>query len=368
MSRLAIPASLMPASRSPWTWFWQGLLTVLCVWLLWHALDWAVLKAVFRPDLAACKALEHGGACWGVVAEKWQSWLFGRYPTEHHGRPALTLALWAASLAWALWPLLRSPKPGATPATGPGPGLVRRLIGPLALWFFGLALLAGGWAGLPAVDSTQWGGLPLTLLLTMVSLVVSLPLALLLAWGRLSRRAWLSWPATAVIEVVRGAPLVMWLFMAAFLLPALMPASWHVGPVARVLVVTIIFSAVYAAEVLRGALRVVADEQSEAAQVLGTSWWTAQYRIIVPQALRTALPSLTSHSIGLLKDTSLVMIVSLQDLTGAMSVSLNGDVEWRPFFLEAYLVIAVAYALMCLGVAAVGRRLEQRYPALGHGQ
>lgn len=366
MNRPALLRPWMPATRSPWAWFWQGLLTLLCAWLLWHALDWALVNAVFRPDLAACKALEHRGACWGVVAEKWQSWLFGRYPLELRWRPALALALWAASLAWALWPWLRPRAPGRSPL--PNAGLARRLTGPMALWFLGLALLAGGWAGLPAVDSTQWGGLPLTLLLTLVSLVVSLPLALLLAWCRLSRRAWLSWPATAVIEVVRGAPLVMWLFMAAFLLPALMPASWHVGPVARVLVVTIIFSAVYAAEVLRGALRVVAAEQSEAAQVLGTRWWTAQYRIIVPQALRTALPSLTSHSIGLLKDTSLVMIVSLQDLTGAMSVSLNGDVEWRPFFLEAYLVIAVAYALMCLGVAAVGRRLEQRYPALGHGQ
>lgn len=342
-------------SRRPvWSWLAQGLLLLVCLWAGWRVLDWGVLQAVVQPDPDACRALEHRGACWGVVVEKWPSWVFGRYPIEHRWRPALTLLLWASSLSWALWPVFRGGR--------------AHLTGPVILWLTGLLLLAGGWGGLPAVDSTLWGGLPLTLLLTMVSLVASLPLALGLAWARLSTRAWLSWPATAVIEVVRGAPLVMWLFMAAFLLPAVMPASWQAGPVVRVLVVTTLFSAAYAAEVLRGSLRVVAHEQSEAAQVLGTSWWTAQRRIIVPQALRTALPSLTSHSIGLLKDTSLVMIVSLQDLTGAMSVSLNGDVEWRPFFLEAYLVIALAYALMCLGVAAVGRRLERRYPALGQRQ
>jgi len=75
---------------------------------------------------------------------------------------------------------------------------------------------------------------------------------------------------------------------------------------------------------------------------------------------RRALPPLTSHAIGVLKDTALVTIVSLQDLTGAMSVSLNGDADWRPFFLEAYLVIAMVYAVMCLSVAAVGRRLENQ--------
>ena len=217
------------------------------------------------------------------------------------------------------------------------------------------------------VESRLWGGLPLTLLLTVASLTLSLPLALLLAWGRLSPRAWLSWPCALFIEVVRGAPLVMWLFMAAFVLPIVVPDTL-LGPVGRVLAVSTLFSAAYAAETLRGGLRVVAGEQAEAARMLGADWWTSQRTVIVPQALRTALPSLVNHTIGLLKDTALVMIVSLQDLTGAMSVSLNGDPQWRPFFLEAYLVIALAYALLCLGVALLGRRLEALYPAVGHQQ
>jgi len=122
------------------------------------------------------------------------------------------------------------------------------------------------------------------------------------------------------------------------------------------------------AEILRGSLKVVSKDQAEAAQVLGASWWTTQWQVVLPQAFRGSLPSLTGHTIGMLKDTSLVTIVSLQDLSGAMAMSLNGDADWRPFFLEAYLVVALVYALMCLGIAALGQLLEKRYPALGHSQ
>ncbi|HIV72185.1 MAG TPA: amino acid ABC transporter permease [Candidatus Aquabacterium excrementipullorum] len=347
-------------NASPRAWLWQAPVLLLLAWLLWHVLDWAVLKAVFLPDLEACRALEHHGACWGVVTEKWRWWLFGRYPVEHHARPALTLLLWAAALAALIVPAWRG-------RLGTRAGLWS-CAASLVLWLLGLAILAGGWAGLPSVESRLWGGLPLTVLLTVVSLGLSLPLAVVLAWARLSARAWVSWPAVAVIEVIRGGPLVMWLFMAAFLLPAVLPASWGVGPVGRVLIVTVLFSGAYAAETLRGSLRVVAGEQAEATQVLGASWWASQRLVILPQAFRTALPSLVNHSIGVLKDTSLVMIVSLQELTGAMSVSLNGDADWRPFFLEAYLVIAVVYVLMCQGVSVTGRWLEKQYPALGYRQ
>lgn len=356
-ARVASSAGIAMRARA---WLWQAPLLVLLLWLGWLILDWGVLKAVFRPDVEACRALAHQGACWGVVAEKWRWWLFGRYPAEWHARPALTLALWATALALLIVPAWRG-------RLGSAGGRLAAMAA-LPLWLLGLAVLAGGWGGLPRVESRLWGGLPLTLLLTLVSLGLSLPLAVLLAWARLSPRRWLSWPAVAFIEVVRGGPLVMWLFMAAFLLPAVLPSSWGVGPVGRVLIVSVLFSAAYAAETLRGSLRVVAGEQAEASVVLGASWWTAQRLVILPQAFRTALPSLVNHSIGVLKDTSLVMIVSLQELTGAMSVSLNGDADWRPFFLEAYVVIALAYALMCLGVSAIGRRLERQYPALGGRQ
>jgi general L-amino acid transport system permease protein len=280
---------------------WQAPLLLLLGWLAWQLVRWGWVQAVFRPDLAACQALEHAGACWGVVAAKGQAWFWG------------------------------------TPSS-----------------------------------TGQWSGLPLTLLLTFTSLLASVPVALCLAWGRLSRWRVVSWLATACIETLRGAPLVMWLFAAAFVLPALLskigPNGWELGIVTRVWLVLTLFSAAYMAEILRGSLQVVSHEQAEAAGVLGASWWTVQWRVVLPQAFRGALPALTGHTIGLLKDTSLVTVVSLQDLTGAMAMSLNGDADWRPFFLEAYLVVALVYAAMCLGLSALGRVLEKRYPALGHSQ
>jgi general L-amino acid transport system permease protein len=286
-------------------WLWQAPLMLLVAWLAWRFFNWGIVRAVFAPDLAACQALDRTGACWGVVAAKGQAWFLGTPSSAEQG-------------------------------------------------------------------NGQWNGLPLTLLLTATSLVASVPIALCLAWGRLSRWRVVSWTSTAIIETIRGAPLIMWLFAAAFVLPALLnrigPTGWEPGVVPRVWFVLSLFSAAYMAEILRGSLRVVSKDQAEASHVLGASWWTTQWRVILPQAFRGSIPSLTGHTIGMLKDTSLVTIVSLQDLSGAMAMSLNGDADWRPFFLEAYLVVALAYAAMCLGIAALGRWLEKRYPALGHSQ
>lgn len=341
---------MAPLLHQAWQRTWQVAWWLLLGWLVWHVLDWAVIHAVFAPDLAACQALRHQGACWGVVQVKGMAWLFGRYPEHQVWRPALAMGLWLASTAWLIRPLLQGREARSWPSQ----------IGALACWPVGMWLMGGNGLGLPVVESAQWGGLPLTLLLTACTLLLSAPLAWALALARQSGPRWLAGPATALIEVARGGPLVMWLFGAAFVLPALLPSDWHWPPLARVLVVTTVFSAAYAAEILRGSLATVLRDQSEAAAVLGATWWQTQTRVVVPQVWRGALPALTGHAIGVLKDTALVTIVSLQDLTGAMSVSLNGDADWRPFFLEAYLVIAAIYALMCLGVARLGARLELR--------
>ncbi|HET8869490.1 MAG TPA: ABC transporter permease subunit, partial [Aquabacterium sp.] len=103
-------------------------------------------------------------------------------------------------------------------------------------------------------------------------------------------------------------------------------------------------------------------EQTEAAAILGLSYWGTQWRVVWPQAFRAVLPAMVSHAIGLLKDTSLVMVIGLHELTGGLSLSLGGDPVWRPFYLEAYLFVAALYALACLSLAWLGRRLEARWP------
>jgi general L-amino acid transport system permease protein len=333
---------------------WSWLTLLLCALPLFKFVDWAVFKAVFRPDLAACQALAHGGACWGVIAEKGQSILLGSYPVAERWRPALCLALTLGVAALSLASLWR----------WGGFRLSRTMRSRLLLvWLLtGVWLMSGGWGGLSAVPVSQWGGLPLTLALTVLSLALSLPLAIALAFGRRTQARWLSWPCTVFIEAVRGVPMVTLLFMAAFMLPTVFPATWQPSLFARVGGTLVIFSAAYLAEIVRAGLQTVPVEQTEAAQVLGLTVWRIQQKVVLPQALRAVLPALVSHTIGLVKDTSLVMVVSVHELTGSLGLSLGGDADWRPFYLEAYLFVAAIYGAMCWLLALVGRRLEAQWP------
>lgn len=324
-------------------------------WLLlayvgWMVLDWAVLKAVFRPDEAACRALAHSGACWGVVTEKIRPMLFGRYPYEEHWRALLALVVMlggAAALLWRPW------------------GLTLRglTVGSLSVALVVGLLMHGGIAGLPVVPSDQWGGLPLTLILAGLTMLTSLPLGIALAMGRRARWRLVRVACATVIEITRGVPLVMVLFMAAFMLPALIPPRFEVGTLWRMTAALTLFSAAYLAEIVRGGLQTVGADQFDASRVFGLSAWQTQRLVVLPQALRAVLPALVSHAIGLLKDTSLVMVVSLHELTGSLSLSLGGDPQWRPYYFEGYLFLAAVYAVMCLSLSRAGRRVERRWLA-----
>lgn len=350
MSAATPSAAARPAPTKPWlSWAASAIGLMLVAWLAWHLLDWAVFKAVFRPDASACQALAHQGACWGVVPEKIRPILLGHYPYEAQWRPMAVLAGSAllCGVAWLSgWHRVVSAK-----------GLAALLAAIVAA----TALMRGGFAGLPLVPFDAWGGLPLTLWLFALSWLVSVPISIALALARRSARAWLSVPATVLIEIVRGVPLVTLLFMAAFMLPVLLPQE-HPMPLAwRATLALSLFSSVYMAEIVRGGLQTIPKEQKEAAAILGLSWWQTQRMVVLPQALRAVLPALIGHAIGLLKDSSLVLVVGLHEFTGGLSLSLGGDPVWRPFYFEAYIAVGMVYALMCLGLSRMGRSLEQRW-------
>ncbi|MDO9234857.1 MAG: amino acid ABC transporter permease [Aquabacterium sp.] len=336
-------------SRSPLRLILQALSLSLLAWLAFKVLNWAVFNAVFEANATACQALAHQGACWGVVPEKIRPILLGHYPYESQWRPISVLASIAVLclLAWrAGW----------------------RRMGSNWFWLMLLAtlsldtvLMSGGVWGLSHVPIDNWGGLPLTFWLFGVSLLGSIPLAMALALARRSKHVLVSAPATMLIETIRGVPLVTILFMAAFIVPILLPPDSQVGLVWRAALALTCFSAVYMAEVIRAGLQTIPAEQSEAAAVLGPTWWQTQRQIVLPQALRAVLPTLVGHAIGLLKDSSLVLVIGLHELTGGLSLSLGGDPIWRPFYLEAYMFVGAIYMTMCLGLSRAGRSLEQRW-------
>lgn len=321
------------------------LLTALLLWAGWNLFDWAVVQAVFRPDAVACHALEGSGACWGVVAEKYRVILFGRYPADELWRPLIATLLMLGLLGISTMKRFQN----------------RRL---LLIWGIGLALflllLKGGLFGLSNVDTPRWGGFPLTLILTLFGLAGAFPLAVLLALGRNGRLPAVRALCSVFIELVRGVPLVAVLFMAAFLFPLFMPKGWEFPSLLRVLVGIILFAGAYMAEVIRGGLLSIPKGQTEAAQALGLSYWQMQLSVVLPQALRNVLPSLMNSAIALFKDTSLVIIVGLFELTGALGLAVDGDPKWRAFALDGYLFIALIYWIGCFAMSRYSRALERQ--------
>ena len=327
---------------------WVNTLATLLVlgalaWALPPMFRWGVVNAVFGADNAACRAAAETGACWGVVAEKYRLILFGRYPYAEQWRPLLACGLMIAIIVascwrpfWRLW-------------------LLGAWAGVVAAYF---TLMLGGLFGLTPVETSRWGGFPLTVLLSTVSLVVAFPLAVLVALGRQSRMAGIRTICVLYVELIRGVPLISVLFMASFMFPLFMPQGTTIDVLLRVLVGMTLFTAAYLAEVVRGGLQALPKGQVEAAQSLGLGYWQTTLMIVLPQALRLVVSAIMNTFIGAFKDTSLVTIVSLYDLTGALQLAL-GDSNWRKFFFEGQLFVAAIYFVFCYAMSRYSQWIER---------
>ncbi len=307
-------------------------------------LKWAVFNAVVAPDNAACRAAYPHGACWGVVAEKGRLILLGRYPFDQMWRPIVACVMLIGALV--LSAMRRNWKPWLLP-----------LWVVVTVLFF--VLMRGGMFGLVGVETTRWGGLPLTLLLSTFSLMVAFPLAVLVALGRQSQLPLIRTLCVMYVELIRGVPLISVLFMASFMFPLFLPAGTTIDVLLRVFVGMTLFTAAYLAEVVRGGLQALPKGQVEAAQSLGLNYWQTQRKIVLPQALRLVVPAIVNTFIGAFKDTSLVTIVSLYDLTGALQLAL-GDADWRKFFLEGQLFVAAVYFVFCFAMSVYSRWMERQ--------
>lgn len=317
-----------------------GLLLIGGAFVLWRLLDWLVFSATLSGSADDCRRAS--GACWPFLRENYRTILFGTYPLEEQWRAALCLLLLGSALAASFW---------------------RRMWGrPLAgIWM--LALLAsigfmhGGPLGLPVVPTERWSGLPLTLLLAALAVTLAFPLSVLLALGRRSKQVVARSLSVGFIELMRGVPLVGVLFMAAVLFPLFAPPSFEIDSYMRVQVALILFTAAYMAEAVRGGLQAVPKGQVEAAAALGLNQRQTTTRIVLPQALRVSIPGLVNTSISEVKNTTLVLIVGMFDLLQTTRLSLV-EVEWRPFFAEAYAFTATLFFGLCFAISQLSRRVE----------
>lgn len=323
----------------------NSILTLLTLYVLARIIPpfikWAFVRSVWFTSSDACK--EAAGACWPVITQNIRFILFGFYPPDQQWRPLVAMLLllvlvfysqnrdrWKTSLAY-VWLT--------------------------AIVVMGI-LMRGGILGLEGVESTQWGGLPLTLLLSVFGLTAAYPLGIMLALGRRSKMPVVKTLSVIYIEMIRGVPLISLLFMSSVVFPLFLPEGVTVNKILRALVAIILFTAAYIAEVVRGGLQAIPNGQYEAAQSIGLNYLLTMRLIILPQALKIVIPPSVSVLISAFKDTSLVVIIALFDLLRTTQTVLNNP-EWMGASAEAYLFVALIYFVCCFFMSNYSRRLER---------
>lgn len=230
------------------------------------------------------------------------------------------------------------------------------------LWFlsyFVALWLIGGGLGLTRVSTNDWGGLVLTLFTAVSGIVVCFPLGLLLALGRRSALPLVRWLSTAYIELVRGVPLVAFLFMGQVMIPLFLPVGSRPDRVLRAIIALALFSAAYLAENVRAGLQAVPRGQREAAMSLGLNTPMTLGLIVLPQALKIAIPAIVGQFISLFQDTTLLSIVGLAELLG-IGRSILANPTYLGRYAEVYLFLAVIYWFFCYAMSLGSRKIEEK--------
>ncbi len=240
----------------------------------------------------------------------------------------------------------------------------RSLIVSLAIFAgIGLVIAAMGLdrGGFPVVDTRLWGGLLVTLVVSVTGIVASMPVGIALALGRRSTIPLIRVFSVAFIEFWRGVPLITVLFFATYMLPLFVPTGFTIDGLVRALIGIALFAGAYQAEVIRGGLQAIPRGQGEAASALGLSYWKTTGLIVMPQALRHVIPGLVNSFIALFKDTSLVSIVSLFDLLGQLRASFSDPVWSTPSTLfTGFAFTGLIYFAFCFGISRYSLFVENR--------
>ncbi len=323
----------------------NSILTIVTVFLLWKIvpplLRWAFIDSVWNTTGAECR--DASGACWSIITTNLRFIIFGFFPNEIQWRPFVAMMILFGLLYYS-----RDRKHWS------------KYLG--YAWIIGLftmgLLMKGGLFGLASVDSSKWGGLPLTLLLAVFGLTAAYPLGVILALGRQSKMRAIKILCVLYIELIRGVPLISLLFMGSIIFPLFLPEGINIHAILRAQIAIILFTGAYIAEVVRGGLQAMSRGQYEAAESIGLNYYLTMRLVILPQALKIVIPPTVSILISAFKDTSLVVIIALFDLLKTTQTVVNNP-EWMGFSREAYIFIAVLYFLGCFSMSNYSRKLER---------
>ncbi len=308
---------------------------------------WAILDSTWYGPATGCQGGE--GACWAYIPNNIRFVVFGLYPQDQQWRALFAMLIMVGTVVY-------SRKRDRWKASL------------IYVWLLGTVLvgilLKGGILGLVPVESHKWGGLVLTLLLSVVGMTAAYPFGIVLALARRSKMPAIRTMSVVYIEMIRGVPLISLLFMSAVMFPLFLPEGVTINKIFRAQTAIILFTAAYIAEVVRGGLQAIPKGQYEAADALGLNYFQMMRLVILPQALKIVIPPTVGVLISAFKDTSLVAIIALYDLLRTSQSTLS-DPRWMGFSTEAYIFIALIYFIFCYAMASYSRRLEDE---LGAGQ
>lgn len=288
------------------------------------------------------------GACWIYIKARFNFFIYGFYPMTEYWRPNIVFALTALLIVPLLWPNAPFKR-------------INALLFFIVLPVVSFILLNGGMFGLSDVSTEKWGGLMVTLIISLVGIICSIPLGILLALGRQSKLPIIKTLCVAFIELWRAVPLITVLFMASVMLPLFMPQGTTVDKLLRALVGVTLFEAAYLAEVVRAGLQALPRGQTEAGQSLGLNYWQRTFLIILPQALKHVIPGIVNTFISLFKDTSLVSIVGIFDLLNAVQ-SAASDANWfsPTQAMTGYIFAAGLFWIFCFSMSRYSQYMERR--------
>jgi general L-amino acid transport system permease protein len=342
-----------------------------------------------------------GVACWAVLSDRWDQLVFGFYPPELYWRPILALVLFLAAIApvlydtlprkmlyltaaapflcvWLLWGgSIWNPIAVALGfvlgwavvkfASEPLGNMTATILGfvvPILYWLFAAGAVGNGLnsilpIGIEAVASREFGGFLLAFVIGASGIILSMPLGVVLALGRQSDLFIINKFSVVFIEVIRGVPLIVWLFTAQLLLGYFLPPGSNFDLMVRVIIMVTLFSSAYIAEVIRGGLAALPRGQYEGADSLGLNYWQSMQLIILPQALKISIPGIVSSFIGLFKDTTLVVFIGLFDPIG-FSNAIRADTDWNGIYWELFFFIGLCFFVCCFGMSQYSQWLERK--------
>ena len=381
------------------------IMTLVSVWVVYSIVSglapWFINGVWHANSIRECYDILDGksGACFAVLKERFPQLIYGfKYPSTQYWRPNIATILLLVALAPVLFRRLPRPLLGFTViypflaywliwggtvlvsvvalsgfaagvycffrylANGTVLSIILGVFVATIVWIIGgyVADFGADLFALELVPSRDMGGLMLNLLLGTIAVSLSIPLGILLALGRQSDMPIIKWVCVVFIEFIRGVPLITLLFVANVVLAFFFPPGTSIDLILRVIIMMTFFNAAYIAEVVRGGLAALPSGQYEAANSLGLDYAQSMRLIVLPQALKISIPGIVNVSVGMLKDTTLVSIISMFDLVGMIRGPILSSTAWNGVYWELFGAAAAIFFVVCFSISKYSQWLERQ--------